>query len=146
MNKWDKKFMDQAQLVATWSKDTNRQNGAVIVNDDNIVISQGYNGFPIGCNDEIKSRYEQPMKYFFTEHAERNALYFAARNGVSLKGSRMYMTMFPCADCARGMIQCGITKIIAPTPDVDHPKWGEHFRVSMAMLEEANVEIELFNL
>ncbi len=145
MNKWDKKFMEQAKLVASWSKDTNRKNGAVIVNSDNIVLSQGYNGFPIGCNDAIESRYEQPVKYLFTEHAERNALYFAARNGVSLKGTRMYMTMFPCADCARGMIQCGITKIIAPTPDVEHPKWGEHFKVAIVLLEEANVEIEFFD-
>jgi len=144
MNNWDLKFISQARLVAEWSKDTNRKNGAVIVNEDNIVLSQGYNGFPIGCDDSIPSRYIQPNKYLFTEHAERNALYFAARNGVSLKGSRMYMTMFPCADCARGMIQCGITKIIAPTPDVDHPKWGEHFRAAMVMLEEANVEIELY--
>ena len=144
MNNWDIKFIEQARLVALWSKDTNRKNGAVIVNSDNIVLSQGYNGFPIGCDDRDKSRYEKPRKYMFTEHAERNALYFAARNGVSLKGSRMYMTMFPCADCARGMIQCGITKIIAPTPDVEHPTWGEHFKVAMVMLEEAGVERELF--
>ena len=145
MKNWDLKFIEQARLVAEWSKDTNRKNGAVIVNADNIVLSQGYNGFPIGCDDSDKTRYEKPRKYMFTEHAERNALYFAARNGVSLKGSRMYMTMFPCADCARGMIQCGITKIIAPTPDVEHPTWGEHFKVALVMLEEANVEIELYD-
>jgi dCMP deaminase len=144
MNNWDIKFIGQAREVAQWSKDTNRKNGAVVVNDDNIVLSQGYNGLPIGCDDSIESRFVQPTKYLFTEHAERNALYFAARTGVSLKGARMYMTMFPCADCARGMIQCGLKKIIAPTPDVDHLKWGEHFKAAMVMLEEANVEIELY--
>jgi len=56
----------------------------------------------------------------------------------------MYTTMFPCADCARAIIQCGIKKIISPTPDVNHEKWGEHFKAAMVMLEEAKVEIELY--
>ena len=144
MDKWDKKFIDQAKLVATWSKDTNRQNGAIIVNDDNIVLSQGYNGFPIGCDDSVKARYERPQKYMYTEHAERNAIYFAARNGVMIKGSRMYATMFTCSDCARAIIQSGIKKIIAPAPDTEHPTWGEHFKIAIIMFEEANVEIELY--
>jgi len=144
LTKWDLKFIDQARLVADWSKDTNRKNGAIIVNDDNIVLSQGFNGFPIGCNDSVESRFERPQKYMFTEHAERNAIYFAARNGVSIKGSRMYMTMFPCSDCARGIIQSGIKKIIAPSPDVEHPIWGEHFKIAMVMFEEENVEVELY--
>lgn len=144
MDKWDLKFIEQARLVSEWSKDTNRKNGAVIVTDDNIVVSQGYNGFPIGCNDNDKTRYEAPKKYFFTEHAERNALYFAARLGVSLKGTRIYVTMFPCADCARGIIQSGVKKVIAPIPDIDHHKWGEHFKASLLMLEEANIEVVLY--
>ena len=144
MKKWDLKFIEQARLVADWSKDTNRKNGAIIVNDDNIVLSQGYNGFPIGCDDTVEQCFERPQKYMFTEHAERNAIYFAARNGVSIKGSRMYATMFPCSDCARGIIQSGIKKIIAPSPDVEHPIWGEHFKVAMVMFEEANVEVELY--
>lgn len=144
MNKWDIKFIEEARLIAERSKDTNRKNGAVIVNDDNIVVSAGYNGFPMGCDDDVASRYEAPAKYFYTEHAERNALFLAARRGVATKGCRMYMTMFPCADCARGIIQSGVTKIIAPTPDVDHHKWGEHFKVALVMLEEAKVEVELY--
>lgn len=144
MNNWDIKFIEEARLVATWSKDTNRKNGAVIVNTDNIVLSQGYNGFPIGCDDSIKCRYEQPYKYLYTEHAERNAIYFAARTGVSLKDGIMYTTMFPCADCARAMIQSGIVKLISPAPDVEHEKWGPHFKAALIMLEEAKVEIELY--
>lgn len=143
MTNWDLKFIELSRHIAEWSKDTNRKNGAVIVDQDNIVLSVGYNGFPRGCDDTVTSRYEQPEKYLFTEHAERNALFHAARHGVSLKGCKMYMTMFPCADCARGLIQSGIVKIFAPTPDVDHHKWGEHFKAAMVMMDEANVEIIL---
>jgi dCMP deaminase len=145
MNNWDLKFIELSRHVANWSKDTNRKNSAVIVNEDNIVISMGYNGFPIGCDDKVTCRYEQPMKYLYTEHAERNAIYHAAKLGVSLKGCRMYVTMFPCADCARAIIQSGITHLLTPTPDVEHEKWGIHFKAALVMLEEANVEITLID-
>ena len=143
MNNWDLKFIELTKHIAEWSKDTNRKNGAVIVDDDNIVLSLGYNGFPRGCDDSIDNRYEKPTKYLFTEHAERNAIFHAAKKGISLSGSRMYMTMFPCSDCARAIIQSGITKIITPTPDVEHETWGPHFKASLMMLDEAGVEVIL---
>ncbi len=144
MNNWDIKFIELSKHIAEWSKDTNRKNSAVIVDSDNIVISLGYNGFPRKCDDSVESRYEKPEKYLFTEHAERNAIYHAARIGVSLKECSMYVTMFPCSDCARGIIQSGITRLVSPTPNVDHNKWGEHFKAALLMFEEANVELELF--
>jgi dCMP deaminase len=143
MNNWDLKFIELSNHIAEWSKDTSRKVGAVIVDKDHIVISVGYNGFPRGCDDTIDTRYERPDKYLFTEHAERNAMYHAARHGVSLKGCSIYITQFPCADCARGIIQSGIDKIIAPSPDVNHDRWGDHFKASLVMLEEAKVEIVL---
>jgi dCMP deaminase len=143
MDNWDLKFIELTKHIAEWSKDTNRKNGAVIVDDDNIVLSLGYNGFPRGCDDSIDSRYEKPTKYLFTEHAERNAIFHAAKKGISLSGSRMYMTMFPCSDCARAIIQSGITKIITPTPDVEHETWGPHFKASLMMLDEVGVEVIL---
>ena len=141
MANWDERFHEMALLVASWSKDTNTKVGAVIVDQDNIVMSMGYNGFPRGCDDSIESRYERPMKYMFTEHAERNAIYQAGRHGVSLKNSTMYVTMFPCADCARAIIQSGITRLVVPNPDINHPKWGEDFKIAIIMLEEAKVKI-----
>jgi dCMP deaminase len=143
MGSWDSKFVELSNLVASWSKDTNTKVGAVIVDTDNIVLSMGYNGFPRGCDDTKEDRYEKPIKYLYTEHAERNALYHAARHGVSLKGCTLYVTLFCCADCARGIIQSGITKVVAPKPDVEHVKWGEHFKAAIDMLNEANVEIKL---
>ena len=145
INKWDTRFMEMANLVASWSKDTNTKVGSVIIDKDKIVLSMGYNGFPRGCDDSIESRFEKPVKYLFTEHAERNAIYHAARHGVSLRGCTLYVTLFPCADCTRAAIQAGITKVVGPTPDVDHHKWGDSFKASLTMLEEANVEVVLID-
>lgn len=144
-NHWDLKFIELSKHIAQWSKDTNRKNGAVIVDPDHIVISVGYNGFPRGCDDSVESRYVKPHKYLFTEHAERNAIFHAARHGVTLKGCSMYVTMFPCSDCARGIIQSGIIKLYSPIPDVEHGTWGEHFRAALQMLEESNVEVILID-
>lgn len=143
MDSWDKKFIKLCQHISGWSKDKNRKVGAVIVDNDNVVLSMGYNGIPRGCDDSVECRYDRPIKYLFTEHAERNAIYHAARHGVSLKGCRLYVTLFPCADCARALIQSGITKIIAPEPDLTHEVWGEHFKAAIQMMEEANIELKL---
>ena len=104
-------------------------------------MSQGYNGFCTGCKDHITERYERPAKYFYTEHAERNALYNAARLGVSTKGCKIYTTLFPCADCARGIIQSGITRVITYRPDLEHHKYGESFRHSLIMFKEVGIKI-----
>jgi len=141
MNNWDLKFIGLSRHVAEWSKDTNRKNGAIIVNSDNIVVSMGYNGFPIGCDDSIPLRYEKPAKYFYTEHAERNSIYHAAKLGISINNCRMYVTMFPCSDCARAIIQSGIKHLYSPTPDVEHEKWGIHFKIALQMFEEANIDL-----
>ena len=143
MENWDRKFIKLSKHISDWSKDKNKKVGAVIVDSDNIVLSMGYNGIPRGCDDTDECRYERPTKYLFTEHAERNAIYHAARHGVSLKGCRLYVTLFPCADCARALIQSGITKIIAPEPDLTHEVWGEHFKAAIQMMKEANIEIKL---
>ena len=145
MGTWDHKFIGLSKHIAQWSKDTNRKNGAIVVDSDNIVLSMGYNGFPRGCDDSISERYDRPDKYFYTEHAERNSIYHAARHGVSLKGCSMYVTMFPCSDCARAIIQSGIKKLITPKPDLSSQIWGKHFEISLEMLREANVEIIMIN-
>ena len=144
MENWDKKFIKLSKHISDWSKDKNKKVGAVIVDTDNVVLSMGYNGIPRGCDDTQECRYERPTKYLFTEHAERNAIYHAARHGVSLKDCKMYVTLFPCADCARAMIQSGITKLIAPEPNLEHDVWGEHFKAAIQMMEEAKIEIVLF--
>ena len=99
-NKWDLRFMDMALLVASWSKDTTKV-GAVIVDDDRIVVSVGYNGMARGCDDSIKERWINPVKKLYIEHSEKNAIYHATRHGKSVVGCTIYSTLFCCAECSR---------------------------------------------
>jgi dCMP deaminase len=142
---WDKKWIEKAQQFAEWSKDRSRKVGAVIVDSDNQLITQGYNGFPRGVNDDIDCRHERPSKYDYTEHAERNALYNAARIGVSVKGCTIYTQLFPCVDCARGIIQTGLSRVVTYAPDHKHHKYGESWKVSLDMLKESGVEVTILD-
>jgi dCMP deaminase len=146
MADWDRRFMDLAQHVGTWSKDRSRQVGCVVVGPDNVLRAAGFNGFPRGLNDEFDHRHQRPAKYLWTEHAERNAIYTAARIGISLAGSRMYLPWFPCVDCARAIVQAGIVELIAVKPDLADPQWGEGFAVSTELLQEAGVIVRYAEL
>lgn len=111
---WDEYFMGIAQLAAQRSKDNNTQVGACIVNDENKILSIGYNGMPTGCDDDIMpwERSGDPLntKYFYVCHAELNAI--LNYSGGSLKGARVYVTLFPCNECTKAIIQSGIKEII----------------------------------
>lgn len=146
--KWDKRFMELAAAVGMWSKDRSTKVGCVIVSPDRDIIATGYNGFPRGINDDLDARHERPEKYFWAEHSERNAIFAAARMGHALDGATVYVTvadgnpLFPCADCARAMIQAGIIRIVAQRPDFDNPKWGPDFHRAVDMLKEAGVTVD----
>ena len=103
MVKWDERFLRLAREISTWSKDRSTRVGAVIIGEDKTPGPYGFNGFPRFVDDDRESRHERPEKYKWTEHAERNAIYNAARIGVPLKGCTMYVTHMPCADCARAI-------------------------------------------
>ena len=141
MADWDRRFMHLARHVGNWSKDRSRKVGCVVVGPNNIVRAIGFNGFPRGLNDEADHRHQRPTKYLWTEHAERNAIYTAAREGISLAGSTMYLPWFPCVDCARAIVQAGIVELIAMKPDLADPEWGQGFSVSIELLEEAGVTV-----
>ena len=138
---WDERFMQLALHVASWSKDRSTKVGAIVVGPDNIVRTMGYNGFPRGVDDNVEGRHDRPLKYRWTEHAERNAIYNAARTGVSLDGCRMYLPWFPCMDCARAIVQAGISELIAMKPDLDHVTWGEDFRHALELFDEAGLTV-----
>ncbi len=106
---WDEYFMGVAMLSAMRSKDSNTQVGACIVSQENKIISVGYNGMPTGCDDDEMpwAREGNPLetKYPFVCHAELNAI--LNRQAVSLDGSRIYVTLFPCNECAIAISQRG---------------------------------------
>jgi dCMP deaminase len=137
--KWDDYFLQMATLVASKSKDRSTKVGCVIVGPNNEVRTTGYNGFCRGVNDDVEERHQRPEKYYWVEHAERNAVYNAARNGIPLDGCTAYITMIPCADCTRALIQSGIKKIIIKKGDVDS-RWVENFERSCVMIEEVGIE------
>mgnify|MGYP003122506089 FL=1 len=142
---WNKRYLNLAYYISKWSRDPNRKCGAVIIGKDNTEKAIGYNGLPNNVdlnNSNIKKRYEKPQKYMWVEHAERNAIYTAGRNGVSLDGCKMYVTYFPCCDCARAIIQSGIKEVYSPKPDWSHHKWGESWKVSKQMFNECGVKIK----
>ena len=109
---WDEYFMGIAMLAAKRSKDPNTQVGACIVSPDNIIISTGYNGMPKGCSDDEFpwGREGAETKYPFVVHAELNAILNA--NGRDLRGSRIYVSLFPCNECAKAIIQSGVKEVL----------------------------------
>ena len=108
---WDQYFMTMCYLAASRSQDSSTHAGAVIVRQDNSVVSTGYNSPPRGMNiDDVPQ--ERPHKYFYMEHGERNAIYNAAKHGTDLDGCKLYVNFLPCADCARAIVQAGITEVI----------------------------------
>lgn len=142
---WDDRYMNLAKHVAEWSKDRNTKVGCVVIGPDREVRSIGYNGFPRGINDDIEHRHARPDKYTWTEHAERNAIYNAARVGVPLKGCIMYLPWFPCVDCARAIIQCGLQELVAIEPDTTHSQWGEQFASALVLLQESDTSLRWYS-
>ena len=109
---WDEYFMGVAKLAARRSKDPNTQVGACIVSQEDIIISTGYNGMPKGCSDDEFpwEREGEETKYPYVVHAELNAILNA--NGRDLRGSRLYVALFPCNECAKAIIQSGVREVV----------------------------------
>lgn len=141
---WDEYFMGVAHLAALRSKDPNTQVGACIVSEANKILSIGYNGMPVGCSDDEfpwERESENPLdsKYFYTTHSELNAI--LNYRGGSLEGAKIYVTLFPCNECAKAIIQCGIRKIVyAEDKYADSPS----VKASKKMLDAAGVEYEFY--
>ncbi len=136
---WDQYFMGLAHLSAMRSKDPNTSVGAVIVDDKHRVVSIGYNGMPYGCSDDVYPWDREgdllDTKYPYVVHAELNAILNAGR---SLKDCTLYVSLFPCNECAKAIIQSGIKKIIY---EDDKYADSETTRASKRMLQSANVEL-----
>ena len=119
---WDEYFMGVAKLSGMRSKDPNTQVGACIVSEDNKILSMGYNGFPKGCSDDEfpwNRENEDPVnnKYFYSTHSELNAI--LNYRGGSLEGAKLYVSLFPCNECAKAIIQAGIKTIVYDSDKYD---------------------------
>lgn len=119
---WDEYFMGVAKLSGMRSKDPNTQVGACIVSEDNKILSMGYNGFPKGCSDDEfpwNRENENPVenKYFYSTHSELNAI--LNYRGGSLEGAKLYVSLFPCNECAKAIIQAGIKTIVYDSDKYD---------------------------
>lgn len=130
-------YLDFAALISQRSPDTSRKTGAIIMNASGKAVV-GCNDFPSGVSI-TEERLQRPLKYVFTEHAERNAIYRAASLGVQLFEATIYVTWFPCAECARAIVQSGITKLVGYEPDWSEERYN--FRDSETILKEGGVEI-----
>ena len=109
---WNEYFMGVAILASKRSKDPNTQVGACIVDENNIILSTGYNGFPYGCSDdEFPWDWSgEDTKYKYVVHAELNAILNA--RGKNLNNARIYVDLFPCNECAKAIIQSGIKEVV----------------------------------
>lgn len=141
MTERDTQLFFLASHVGGWSKDRSKKVGAVIADTAGTVRAIGCNGFPRGVAEDIDARHERPAKYLWTEHAERNAIYEAARTGTPLDGCTMYLPWFPCMDCARAIVQVGLKRLVAVKPDTNDGRWGDHFSAALELLEEVGVEL-----
>lgn len=138
LNKWDKRWLEIAGVVSTWSKDPSTQIGAIAVKDKRLV-STGYNGFPRGIQDYDDRWNNREEKYKYVVHAEMNCIYNANYHNQSLKGSTMYIVGLPvCHECAKGIIQAGVVRVVAEFKDAPL-KWARSTEITEKMFKEAGI-------
>jgi dCMP deaminase len=135
-------LINLAARAASGSPNRIRQVGAAILTCDGGEPITGCNTFPKGVAD-IPSRHEGDGRFVWMEHAERNAIFAAAKHGRVLDGATLASTFFPCIDCARAIVQTGMARLISPEPALDDAVWGESFLRSRVILEEGGVELLL---
>lgn len=146
MNKtqlWHERFMGLCNHISMWTEDRDFRVGAVIVGPDLEIRSTGYNGLPRGVKADDDARFDRASgeKFFWFEHGERNAIYNAARIGVSVNDCTLYVNRFPCADCARAIIQSGLSLLVCPPKPVNDGALDHSFDNSEIMLREAGMQL-----
>jgi dCMP deaminase len=144
MSKWDTRFCELAKFVSEWSKDPNAKVGAVVYSKRGGDISIGYNGFPMGVEDSIERLEDPEVKLELVVHAEQNAIIAA---GSRTQGGTIYVWGKPiCARCAGSIIQAGIKRVVALSPDTvgTTSKWYKTGKYSHQMFKEAEIEVDFY--
>lgn len=145
LGKWDQHFMKLAEHVSTWSKDPNANVGAVVVDSRRRPVGLGFNGFPYGVPDDEKKLNDGDLKNEMVVHAEVNAILTA---GTSSKDGTIYVYGKPiCSQCAGIIIQSGIKRVVAMSPESSSPdsKWGKKGKIAKNMFKEAKIEIDFYS-
>lgn len=141
--KWNDYFFNICKVVASKSKDPSTKVGAVIVGPANEIRATGYNGFPRGTNDSEERLDNREVKYKWIVHAEMNAILAAARTGISLEGCTLFCYWYPCHECAKAIIQTGITRVIVSGEFMKNrgiTGWEESFELAKQMFKEAGIQ------
>jgi dCMP deaminase len=147
---WDQLYITMCYLVGMRSRDDKTHVGSVITDSDNVLVATGYNSLPRGIEadkDGKRLSREGGEKYYWIEHAERNAIYNAARRGTVLKGCKIYVPWLPCCDCARGIIQSGVAEVIIHQNGQDfydthtNGKWVDEHKRTQDMFYESGVHL-----
>jgi dCMP deaminase len=146
---WHAYYLAVCRSVALRSKDPNTQIGCVIVGPAHEIRSTGYNSFPRGINDAVSERQSRPEKYLWIEHAERNAIYNAARAGTPLEGCTIYVEVVPCMDCARAIVQAGIAQVIVDADRMrqySSDRYNAEFKKVKILLKEAKIRVKIVSV
>jgi dCMP deaminase len=141
-SKWTARLLGMAKKVASWSKDRSTKVGAVITTKEGLPVSWGFNGMPMGIDDDVEARHERPIKYKWFGHAEQNAMDLAP-NG-DLTDCVMFVTFSPCARCAQSIINKKIKTVVVDANFAAHKmpeRWQEDMNVALEMLREAGVTV-----
>ena len=145
---WHAYYLGVCRSLALRSKDPTTQIGCVIVGPAHEIRSTGYNSFPRGIQDTVPERLERPEKYLWVEHAERNAIYNAARAGTPLQGCTIYVEVTPCMDCARAIVQAGIARVVVDADRMQQyssKRYDEEFKKVKVLFKEAGIKMEVFS-
>ena len=137
---WDRAFYGVAIEVGRLSKDPRRKVGAVVVAPDRRQMSPGYNGFPPEVPDTAQNLLSRDFCRKHMVHAEMNCMKQAAPT-MLLQDATIYVTRFPCRECAEKIRAVGIARVVAPLPDLTHPRWGMSWAASITLLDAAGVRI-----
>lgn len=135
---WDAFFYAIAQKTASLSKDPYRQVGALLVSPDRRQLSMGFNGFPPSVPDLPELLHDRDFKHMNMVHAEDNCLRQAPFPSVNCS---IYVTCFPCLDCAKLLVSAGIRRLVAPAPDLTHHRWAESWQLAKWTLWTGGIDI-----